>query len=1252
LAEGDPNLQEIVAELAPLPCEAWPQMRCRWNLSDEQWQEVLERLKYAETQALSPLDKPHYAAQAVQAIQGESEINAVNMDLTPTDSAKRRYRVLERIGKGGWGTVYKAEQRYPFKRTVALKMITAGVDTPDVVARFDSERQALARMDHTNIARVFDAGSTCSGRPYFVMEYVPGEPITIFADRNKLTVSDRLELFLQVCSAVNHAHTKAVIHRDIKAGNVLAFVQDGRPVAKVIDFGISKALTGDRLTEKTFNTYRGQVVGTYESMSPEQAGGSPDIDIRSDVYSLGVLLYELLCGAKPFDPVHLSQVADEEIRRVILEVEPQRPSTRLNSLGEAAAAIASARQASIDALSEQFRDELEWIPLMAMRKERDRRYNNVLQLAQDVRSYLDHEPLLAAPESAGYIAKKFVRRHKFAIAIAAVVVLSVLTGLGAAAWGLVAARAGRVLAQQERSRAEDSERRALDGEARARSNADQADRNAHEAKRSADEAKVNAEAARRNAAEARANAREAERRSVQSLLAEADAQQAAARWADAGSRLDEARNKLEVLGLSSLRADLSLSKLFAHAPPSVLKIATTPLRAIEVSPDGSVIYTGHEDGKIRAWDTYTRHLIAEWQAHSGLIFRIRLAADGHHLLSCGSDNRMRLSDLDDFTHKRVVDFPHLGWVLEVHCSADGQTILTRAQGGVIRLWSPSSTVPLKILKDTCHAAAITPNGHIAFFANNFDIRTYDISRDKLVSSLAAHKQGITCLAVSPDGKILASAARGWDIKLWKIEERGLQPLGGAMLGHSEWIETLRFSPDGRRLASCSHDGTVRLWDTGTGAETLSLTGNSAAIYDAAFFADGKSLACAGQDGTIRLWSVTTSDNRSMDSGCAGTLAVAVTRDGRLAFLGNKLGLVSVVDIGSGRVLKELRGRWGSVSCIAAPDGERVLFGSADGVVRQWRIVNNDVDVELHGHNGAVRALACSPNGRLAVSAAGGEAFRVWDLGTGQTLRTFGIASGWQETMAISPDGNWVLASQDPGYNATIWDLSSGAKVLSLDGAPSVVIGMDFSPDGRSVLTANSDQNARQLDIRDGSQRRVLKHVASRVIWPSGIDVAVSGGENGTLNLWDMRDGGELQTLDGGHTRVLSLAATHGMDDIVVGEENALVVWHLANTRRFPQKRSEAEEAINALSRDSGDARAMNRLGEWYAFRHFDAGTIHCLTRARDAGADINHTLLAHAYWNAGRLGEASAEFSFALNSASDPSTRLYLTLCAQAATSH
>ncbi len=362
------------------------------------------------------------------------------------------YRIVDVIGEGGMGTVYRAEQRTPIRRTVALKGVKPGLDTKEILARFDSERQALARMDHPNIAHVLDAGADSLGRPYFVMEYVPGESIIEFADKQKLSIEERLKLFVPVCDAIAHAHTKAIIHRDIKPGNILAYMADGKPIVKVIDFGVAKALTADRLTDRTFATQRGFVVGTYEYMSPEQAEGSPDIDTRTDVYSLGVLLYELLTGVKPFESSSLANAADEEIRRVIREVEPPRPSTRVTAKGPDAEKAAAHRSIKLDALASQLRSELEWIPLFAMRKERDRRYATPIDLAEDIQNYLNDRPLQAGPESTAYRLRKFLRRNRPQMIAAAIVLLTLIGGIVGTTLGLF--RAESALAKLEISRRE------------------------------------------------------------------------------------------------------------------------------------------------------------------------------------------------------------------------------------------------------------------------------------------------------------------------------------------------------------------------------------------------------------------------------------------------------------------------------------------------------------------------------------------------------------------------------------------------------------------------------------------------------------------------------------------------------------------------------------------------------------------------------------------------------------------------------
>jgi serine/threonine protein kinase/tetratricopeptide (TPR) repeat protein len=359
------------------------------------------------------------------------------------------YKLLEQIGEGGMGLVFMAEQTQPVRRRVALKVLKPGLDTRQVVARFEAERQALALMDHPHIARVFDGGTTEAGRPYFVMELVRGVPVTEFCDQRRLTTRQRLELFVTVCQAVQHAHQKGIIHRDLKPSNVLVTLHDTVAVPKVIDFGIAKATTGS-LTERTLFTHFTQMVGTPLYMSPEQAEmNGLDVDTRSDVYSLGVLLYELLTGTTPFESATLKQVGLDEMRRIIREEEPPRPSQRLSTLDAQASSTVSERR-GVDGrrLGQVLRGELDWIVMKALEKDRDRRYESASALAADVQRFLNDEAVAACPPSAGYRLRKYVRRNRRALVPAGIVAAALVAATVVSTWQAIVADSARCLADE------------------------------------------------------------------------------------------------------------------------------------------------------------------------------------------------------------------------------------------------------------------------------------------------------------------------------------------------------------------------------------------------------------------------------------------------------------------------------------------------------------------------------------------------------------------------------------------------------------------------------------------------------------------------------------------------------------------------------------------------------------------------------------------------------------------------------------
>jgi serine/threonine protein kinase/tetratricopeptide (TPR) repeat protein len=399
------------------------------------------------------------------------ELRAIAIDGTDSPTIERSiaecpgtvigpYKLLQQIGEGGMGVVFMAEQTEPIQRTVALKIIKPGMDTRQVIARFEAERQALALMDHPNIARVIDAGTTNTGRPYFVMELVKGVPITKYCDEKHLSLRERMELFMPVCQAVQHAHQKGIIHRDIKPTNVLVTEYDNRAVPKVIDFGVAKA-TAQKLTERTMFTEFGQLVGTFEYMSPEQAKlNQLDIDTRSDIYSLGVLLYELLTGSTPFEQKRFREAAFDEVLRIIREEEPPKPSTKLSS-SDTLPAIAANRHTEPARLSKDVRGELDWIVMKALEKDRNRRYETANGFAMDVERYLADEPVLACPPSAGYRFRKFARRNKGPVLAASLVLLSLVGGMLGTTFGLIRAEKAWHAEAEQRKRAEANEQKAL-----------------------------------------------------------------------------------------------------------------------------------------------------------------------------------------------------------------------------------------------------------------------------------------------------------------------------------------------------------------------------------------------------------------------------------------------------------------------------------------------------------------------------------------------------------------------------------------------------------------------------------------------------------------------------------------------------------------------------------------------------------------------------------------------------------------------
>jgi serine/threonine protein kinase/WD40 repeat protein len=1032
------------------------------------------------------------------------------------------YTLRDKLGEGGMGVVYLAEQEQPVRRQVALKVLKAGMDSRHVLARFEAERQALALMDHANIAKVLDAGATPQGRPYFVMELVKGQPITTYCDEHRLTPKERLELFVSVCQAIQHAHTKGIIHRDLKPSNILVAPYDGQPVVKVIDFGVAKAL-GQRLTDKTLLTEVGAVIGTLEYMSPEQAElNNHDIDTRSDIYCLGVVLYELLTGTTPLDRKRRQEASFVELLRVIREEEPPRPSTRLSESRDALASVSAQRQTEPARLTKLVRGELDWIVLKCLEKDRTRRYQTANGLARDIERYLADEAVEACPPSVGYRLGKFARKYRAALATALGFALLLVIGAAVSGWLAVQARRAQAEATERLfealvTRAEAGRTSKRPGQ---RFGGLEALRQAAQIARDqgrpvADLVRLRSQAI---ACLALPDLRldhewEGNPPGTSGLAFDARFERYAWCFQDEGIRVRRLADHAELLRLPTPPSDqVSRGSWMRFSPDGRYLAAWYPLwgprKPLEVwdlqagefrrphvivpdagtkpefAGDGRTLFVGLEDGAVARIDLATGREVGRldpgWPPEG-----LALHPDGR-LLAVASTSRPGVQIRDLQTGRVVRELLHPAGVQVVAWQPQGSLLATGCNDHLVRLWDAASgqlRATLEGHRWEVHDLAFDPSGGwLLSFGWDMALCAWDVGFRRQVLKL----EDVRVLGFGThQGMVKAAGLTGRRVGVWSFHPSDVHHVLHGLLKEvaQKELHSHQLSPDDRWLTTSVGEGNLRLWDVATRALAAELPELGAGLWGPR----GEWLLTPASDRLLRF------PVRPLGPGGSQGIRIGPPRE--------------VPNLGIGLVNRKVGFAWSGPGCrrLFVADGEhsRVhLLEIGEACREKWR-----APMPRSGY------AAGSPDGRwvAAGSAEGGSGVRVWEADTGRLEKELPIGDAYVQ---FSPDSRWLYTitgrlsprgAELCAWRVGTWEPAHRLALIRTTSSPTGPLGVAL--DGTAVAVPYSQETVRLVRADSFAEVATLAApdpglLVSTTISHDGALLLATAGHR--LHFWDLR----------------------------------------------------------------------------------------------------------------------------------------------------